>query len=88
MGCIVEHGGFYIEYDGVEDEKNIDLNNRIQDYYEKRTFKSLTLSDREQSLVTFFLQLSRYLQQTIGTVAAIDFKSYADQLNYQLDEDL
>ena len=45
-------------------------------YYKDRVFESVTFSKKENSLVTFFLQLTRYLQQTVGTVAAIDLNAY------------
>jgi hypothetical protein len=39
-------------------------------------------------LVTFFLQLTRYLQQSIGTVAAIDLSEYAKAINFEIDEEI
>ena len=88
MGCIVEGGSFYIDYEGKEDSNELDVNNRIQKYYTSRNFKSLQLSPVDKSLVAFFLQLSRYLQQTIGTVAAIDFTAYAKSVGIKIDEEL
>ena len=88
MGCIVEYGSFYIEYDGKEKSEITDLNGRIQDYYNTRTYNGIHISEREKSLITFFLQLSRYLQQSIGTVAAIDFNAYAKQVDFKVDEEL
>lgn len=86
MGCVVEGGCFYIDYDGDEDSEEIDFNKRIQKYYSERKFKSFQMSDQNKSLVAFFLQLSRYLQQTIGTVAAIDFTAYATSVGVKIDE--
>lgn len=88
MGCIVEFGSFYIDYIGGENKEIVNPNDRIKDYYSNRVFSSINYSERDNSLVTFFLQLSRYLQQTIGTVAAIDFSAYAQQVDFKLDEDL
>jgi uncharacterized protein DUF6602 len=88
MGCCVEYGCFYIEYEGKENEEINDFNNRIKEYYKSRHYNSINYSKRENSLVTFFLQLSRYLQQTIGTVAAIDFNAYAAQVDFKIDEEL
>ncbi len=88
MGCSVDSGSFSIDYDGKENSKITDLNERIHDYYNGRKYKEINLSGREKSLVTFFLQLSRYLQQSIGTVAAIDFNAYAKQVNFKVDEEL
>jgi len=88
MGCVVEFGSFYIDYNGVEKREIKDLNERIKDYYKNRSFNKITYSERENSLVTFFLQLSRYLQQTVGTVAAIDFSAYALNVGFKIDEDI
>ncbi len=88
MGCIVEHGGFYIEYTGKEDLAITDLNDRITDYYNKRSYVKLVMNDRDKSLIAFFLQLSRYLQQSIGTVAAIDFEAYADKIGVTIDKEI
>jgi hypothetical protein len=88
MGCSVEFGFFYINHVGEENQTIDNLNDRIQDYYGKRKYDEIKYSERENSLVTFFLQLSRYLQQSIGTVAAIDFNAYASQVNFKIDEEL
>lgn len=88
MGCSVEFGSFYVNYEGEENKETIDLNSRIQGYYNDRDYVETAYSERESSLVTFFLQLSRYLQQSIGTVAAIDFNAYAKQVGFTIDEAL
>lgn len=88
MGCSVEFGSFYINHIGEENRAVEDLNRRIQDYYVERKYDEIKYSERENSLVTFFLQLSRYLQQSIGTVAAIDFNAYANQVDFKIDEEL
>lgn len=88
MGCAVEYGSFYINYEGKENAEITQLQERIEDYYNSRSYKSTYVSDREKSLVTFFLQLSRYLQQSIGTVAAIDFNAYGKQVGIDIDKEL
>lgn len=88
MGCVVEYGSFYIDYEGAEDKDTLDLNRRITEYYKTRVVNRITFSERENSLVTFFLQLSRYLQQTVGTVAAIDFSAYANNVGFKVDEEI
>lgn len=88
MGCSIEYGSFYVDYEGKEDTSIIDFNNRIVQYYEQRKLKSLYFSPRNQSLITFFLQLSRYLQQGIGTVAAIDFNAYAKTIGVSIDMEI
>ncbi len=78
--------GFFVDYDGEEDSKISDANRRILDYYVNRNFKEVVFNPKEKSLVSFFLQLSRYLQQSIGTVAAIDFNAYANSLGIKIDQ--
>jgi len=86
MGCAVDYGSFYVNYDGEENIYNTDFEERITNYYIERKFNSMTFSDKENSLVTFFLQLTRYLQQSIGTVAAIDLNAYAKAVGFEIDE--
>ncbi|HEU4790302.1 MAG TPA: DUF6602 domain-containing protein [Flavobacterium sp.] len=86
MGCAVDYGSFYVNYNGVEDISSKDFDKRINDYYLNRKFESVTFSDKENSLVTFFLQLTRYLQQSIGTVAAIDLNAYAKTIGFEIDQ--
>ncbi|MER0438246.1 DUF6602 domain-containing protein [Emticicia sp. W12TSBA100-4] len=88
LGCSVEGGCFYIDYAIDEDNKINDFNERITNYYKNREYSSTTFSTADKSLVTFFLQLMRYLQQTIGTVAAIDLNAYSNAINFTIDEEL
>lgn len=88
LGCSVEGGCFYIDYDIDEDNHINDFNDRISSYYKIRKYNSVTFSSADKSLVTFFLQLMRYLQQTIGTVAAIDLNAYSKAINFEIDEEL
>lgn len=86
MGCAVDYGSFYVNYDGQEDVNNKNFEERILNYYSARKFEKMTFSAKENSLVTFFLQLTRYLQQSIGTVAAIDLNAYAKSVGFEIDE--
>lgn len=86
MGCAVDYGSFYVNYTGQEDTSNKNFDERISKYYSDRTFEKITFSDKKNSLVTFFLQLTRYLQQTVGTVAAIDLNAYAKSVGFEIDE--
>jgi hypothetical protein len=86
LGCAIDFGGFYVNYSGEEDLKEKHYEKRIQDYYDNREFKSVSFSTKENSLVMFFLQLTRYLQQSIGTVAAIDLNAYAQAVGFTIDE--
>lgn len=64
------------------------LEQRFLDYYDGRKVTNVVFSDKDNSLVTFFLQLTRYLQQAIGTVAAIDLQAYLNTINEQIDNEL
>lgn len=88
MGCSMDTGSFFADYERKEDSEIEDFNERIQDYYSGRSVTKLNFSSKEESLVSFFLQLSRYLQQSIGTVAAIDLGEYAKAINFSIDEEI
>ncbi len=89
FGCSVDYGSFYIDYEGEEDLDLVDISNfdkRYNDYYLERKFKEVKFSKKENSLVTFFMQLTRYLQQAIGTVPAINLQCYLDKIGEDIDE--
>lgn len=88
MGCAVDDGAFVINYLGDEDLKLNDFMARISDYYDNRTIVEIEYSHADISLISFFFQLMRYLQQSIGTVAAIDLGEYAKAINLDIDEEL
>jgi len=88
MGCAVDFGSFFIDHDGEEDINTTIYQQRINDYYLNRTINSIEFSKPEVSLVSFFFQLMKYLQQSIGTVAAIDLGEYTKAINFDLDEEL
>lgn len=88
MGCGVSTGSFYVDYEGKEDPDIQDFNKRISEYYKNREISEVEFSAAKHSLNTFFLQLSRYLQQSIGSVAAIDLGAYAKAIKFEIDEEL
>lgn len=88
MGCAVDSGAFFVDYSGEENVSISDPLSRIEDYYSTRIFNEVKFSDVDNSMVSFFFQLMRYLQQSIGTVAAIDLGAYSDAINFTLDEQL
>lgn len=91
IGCIAEYGSFYIDYIGEEDiglKTPNEFEKRYKDYYLNRTASEVVFSEEENSLVTFFLQLTRYLQQAIGTVAAIDLNAYSSSIGFPIDNEL
>jgi hypothetical protein len=86
IGCAVEYGSFFVDHYGEEDINKLDPMDRISDYYLSRTINSVEFSSSDTSLISFFLQLLRYLQQSIGTVAAIDLSEYSKAINVNIDE--
>lgn len=89
LGCIVDYGSFFVQYDGEEDvNEKVNFKKRIHDYYQNRTFQSLVFSQSENSLITFFMQLTRYLQQAIGTVPAIDLQAYMNTIGEEIDSEI
>ncbi|PZV77552.1 hypothetical protein CLV31_12020 [Algoriphagus aquaeductus] len=88
MGCAVDYGAFFVDYVGDEDVNTTNYEQRINDYYHTRTIENIEFSKADVSLVSFFFQLLRYLQQSIGTVAAIDLGEYSRAINFKIDEEL
>ena len=88
IGCIADYGCFYVDYQGEENNKEEDFNKRIYDYYNDRSINDIRFSTLENSLVSFSLQLTRYLQQAIGTIPAIDLNAYSQAINFEIDEEL
>ena len=93
MGAL-DYKSFYVDYikdDAILKKKadtTDEYNNQFLAFYMDRKFDSIEFSFKYNSLVTFFLQLTRYLQQSIGTVAAIDLSEYAKAINFEIDEDI
>lgn len=88
IGCIADYGGFYVDYEGEEDIELLDFDKRYEEYYDKRTFKKIVFSREDISVVSFFLQLTRYLQQAIGTVPAIDLNAYSRSIDFEIGQKL
>ncbi|MHA3044327.1 DUF6602 domain-containing protein [Riemerella anatipestifer] len=88
FGCAVNYGSFYIDYEGTENTEIENFEKRINEYYLKREFREMEFSRKENSLVFFFMQLTRYLQQAIGTVPAIDMNKYLSNINEKIDEEI
>lgn len=87
MGCIADYGSFYVDYK-PNNEIKVAGHKAYLEFYENRTFDKIKFSKSENSLVTFFLQLTRYLQQAIGTIPAINLKEYLDNIGEKLDEEI
>lgn len=91
IGCMADYGSFYVDYNGAEDtslKNSKDFEKRYNDYYNNRNINKIIFSDSENSMVSFFLQLTRYLQQAIGTVPAIDLNAYSEAIDFEIDEEL
>jgi hypothetical protein len=94
IGCATNFKSFYVDFikdDSILSKRvgsNAEHNELLMEFYENREFDSIEFSYKYNSLVTFFLQLSRYLQQSIGTVAAIDLGAYAEAINFEIDEEI
>ncbi|MDJ1470349.1 hypothetical protein [Xanthocytophaga flava] len=88
MGCAVDNGAFFIDYQGEEDEQIADYIERICHYYNSRSVNAIEFSKPDVSLVSFFFQLLRYLQQSIGTVASIDLGEYSQAIEFEIDKEL
>ena len=88
IGCIADYGSFYVDYIGVEDTTCNNFDKRYLDYYTNRKFNKMIFSEVESSLVSFSLQLTRYLQQAIGTIPAIDLNAYSKVINFTIDEEI
>jgi hypothetical protein len=87
LGCIADYGSFYVDYNPNE-EINENGFDKYLDFYNDRSFNEIKFSKPENSLVTFFMQLTRYLQQAIGTVPAINLQSYLDKIGEDIDEEI
>lgn len=88
LGCAVETGSFSVDYNGKENSEEKDFSKRINEYYEERKFNEIHFSRPENSLITFFMQLTRYLQQAIGTIPAIDLQAYLNIIGEEIDQEL
>lgn len=87
LGCIADYGSFHVDYEPNEEIIETGQDKYIE-FYNNRVFKEIKFSKPENSLVTFFMQLTRYLQQAIGTVPAINLQSYLDKIGEEIDEEI
>lgn len=87
IGCIADYGSFFVDYSPNEEIKELGQDKYLK-FYADRKFKEVRFSKVENSLVTFFMQLTRYLQQAIGTIPAIDLQSYLNTIGEKIDKDI
>lgn len=98
LGCIADYGSFYVDYQSPQkiNENRQDVTGEITDsgtgpyleYYKNRQLSKLYFSSKENSFVTFFMQLTRYLQQAIGTIPAINLNAYLKNIGEEVDEQI
>lgn len=98
LGCIADYGSFYVDYISPKkiNERGQDVTGEITEsgltpyieYYGNRQFSELYFSSKENSFVTFFMQLTRYLQQAIGTIPAINLNAYLKNIGEEVDEQI
>ena len=98
IGCIADYGSFYIDYKNPHktNERGQDTTGEIAEsgiepylkYYRNREYNDSRFSSPENSFVTFFMQLTRHLQQSIGTVPAINMNKYLESIDEKIDEDI
>ena len=85
LGCIADYGSFYVDYTPNEEITQVGQEAYLK-FYSNRKFNGLHFSDKEHSFITFFMQLTRYLQQAIGTIPAIDLNAYLNSIGERVDE--
>jgi hypothetical protein len=86
LGCIADYGSFNIDYTPNEEIEG--GQDAYLEFYSKRQFNSLKFSHPDHSFVTFFMQLTRYLQQAIGTIPAINLNVYLKNIGEEVDEQI
>jgi len=84
-GCIADYGSFFVDYSPNEEIKELGQDKYLE-FYSNRKFEEIHFSNSANSLVAFFMQLTRYLQQAIGTVPAIDLNEYAKNIGFTIDK--
>lgn len=87
VGCIADYGSFYIEYTPNEEIEKPGQE-AFLDFYSNRRYNKIKFSKADHSLLTFFMQLTRYLQQVIGTIPAIDLNAYLKNIGEEVDEQI
>lgn len=84
IACAIDYSTICVEYSdtyvGKWDIPEREMNQNIHKYYLHRNVDTIGFSTKEKSLITFFLKLMEYLQQKIGTVAAINLNSYLGKI--------
>ncbi len=85
IGCIADYGSFYIDYEPKNEIDIVGQDAYLKHYHERKYLDSY-FSSPENSFVTFFMQLTRHLQQSIGTIPAINLNKYLESIGEKVDE--
>jgi len=87
MGCIADYGSFYVDYKPSTEISDVGHDAYLE-FYANRQFNKIKFSNADHSFVTFFMQLTRYLQQAIGTIPAINLNAYLSNIGEEVDEEI
>lgn len=87
VGCIADYGSFYVDYAPDDEIKEAGQEAYLK-FYANRKFNKIKFSAVNHSMVTFFMQLTRYLQQAIGTIPAINLNAYLKNIGEEIDEQI
>lgn len=90
MGCTIENGSFFVDYSSPENNDEIKTVKQkdVESYYDNRQVTNVKYSDPSHSLLMFLMQLTSYLQQSIGTVPAIDMQKYLSNIGETIDKEI
>lgn len=87
LGCAADKFAFTVDYSQGEGEITKEKDT-IDAYYNNRNMREVIYSQQENSIFTFVMQLSHYIQQAIGTVPAIDYQKYLSAVGERIDVEL
>lgn len=87
LGCAVDKFAFVVDYEQGEGEITTEQDT-IDTYYNNRSMREIIYSQPENSIFMFVMQLSHYIQQSIGTVPAMDYQKYLSSVNERIDVEL
>lgn len=87
LGCAADQFAFVVDYKQGDGEITTEQDT-IDAYYNNRSMREIIYSQKENSIFTFVMQLSHYIQQSIGTVPAIDYQKYLSAVNEKIDIEL
>ena len=87
LGCAADKFAFVVDYKQGDTQITVDIKS-VKQFNEEKQIQNVIFSQPENSIFTFVLQLSHYIQQAIGTIAAIDYQAYLHAVGEEIDVDL